>query len=135
MYQITDAKYAQTRRQCLYDPDGRRRAISSMDTGLCWFDGVYTRVVPSQAVELAATSLDRDVATTLKRQRIKSATLQHKQDLAAVIHLCGAGAGEAYAGRGFRLTPGQRCGDHDVRAYLQRVNGMKRLFVQLARNS
>ena len=133
MYQITDAKYAQTRRQCLY-PDGSDGDFV-YGHGLCWFDGVYTRVVPSQAVELAATSLDRDVATTLKRQRIKSATLQHKQDLAAVIHLCGAGAGEAYAGRGFRLTPGQRCGDHDVRAYLQRVNGMKRLFVQLARNS
>jgi hypothetical protein len=91
--------------------------------------------VPSQAVELAATLLDRDVAAALKRQRVKAASLQHKQDLAAVIHLCGAGSGEAYARRGFQLTPGQRCGDHDVRVYLQRVNGMKRLFVQLARNS
>jgi hypothetical protein len=76
--------------------------------------------------------LDRAVAATLKHQRIAAATLQHQQDLAAVIHLCGTGTGETYAKRGFRLTPGQRCGDHDVRAYLARVNGMKRLFVRLA---
>ena len=62
--------------------------------GFCWFDGLYARVVPSHAVELTARLLDRGVAATLKRQRIASATLQHKQDLAAVIHLCGAGAGE-----------------------------------------
>jgi hypothetical protein len=133
MYQITDAKYAQTKRLCLDEPGGGGDFVYA--PSLCWFDGVYTRVVPSQAVDLAATLLDRDVAAALKRQRVKAATLQHKQDLAAVIHLCGAGAGEAYARRGFQLTQGQRCGDHDVRVYLQRVNGMKRLFVQLARNS
>ena len=68
--------------------------------------------------ELTAALLDRTVTRTLERQRITTATLQQRQDLAAVIHLCGAGAGQAYAGRGLRLTPGQRCGDHDVARYL-----------------
>jgi hypothetical protein len=45
---------------------------------------------------------------------------------------CGTGAGDAYAQRGFRLTAGQRCGDHDVRGYLARVNAMKRVFARLA---
>jgi Transglycosylase SLT domain len=135
MYQITDATFAQTKPECLYEPteaeDDFMRAL-----GFCWFDGLYARVVPSHAVELTARLLDRGVAATLKhRQRTASPTLQHKQDLATVIHLCGAGAGESYAKRGFRLTPGQRCGDHDVRAYLRRVNGMKRLFAQLASRS
>jgi transglycosylase-like protein with SLT domain len=134
MYQITDATFAETNRECLYEPTTRE---DDFVRGLrfCWFDGLYARVVPSHAVALTATLLDRSVASALKRQRIAASTLQHKQDLAAVIHLCGAGAGETYARRGFRLTSGQRCGDHDVRAYLQRVNGMKRLFAQLARNS
>jgi hypothetical protein len=57
--------------------------------------------------------------------------LRQKQDLAAVIHLCGAGAGERYARRGLRLTPGHRCGDHDVRAYVAKVNAMRRAFVRL----
>jgi len=100
--------------------------------GSCWFNSLYTRVVPSHAVELTSAFLDRRVASTLERNRIASATLQQKQDLATVIHLCGAGAGDAYARRGFRLTAGQRCGDHDVRGYLAQVNAMKRTFARLA---
>ena len=131
MYQITDATFAQTRRECLHEPivleHDSMRAL-----GPCWFDSLCARVVPSHAVELTATLLDRGVAATLKHQRIATATLQHKQDLAAVIHLCGAGTGETYARRGFRLPPGHRCGDHEVSAYLGRVNAMKRLFSRLA---
>lgn len=68
----------------------------------------------------------------MDHRRIAPATLQRKQDLAAVIHLCGAGAGHTYAARGFRLIPHQRCGDHDVRTYLAHVNGMKQQFARPA---
>src|SRR2546422_3990243 len=94
--------------------------------------GLYSRVVPSHAVELTAGLLDRGVAQTLERQRIAAATLEQKQDLAAVIHLCGSGPGDAYARRGFRLTAGQRCGDHDVSRYLAHVNALERQFARLA---
>jgi hypothetical protein len=50
-------------------------------------------------------------------------TLQQKQDLAAMIHLCNAGPAKAFA-RGFRLIAGERCGDHDVATYLAQVNAM-----------
>jgi hypothetical protein len=49
-----------------------------------------------------------------------------------VIHLCGVAGGRAYAARGFRPAAGQRCGDHDLRGYLARVNAMKRTFARLA---
>ena len=52
-----------------------------------------------------------------------------------MIHLCGAGAGEGYARRGLRIAPGQRCGDHDVRTYVQRVNSMKKQFARIALES
>ena len=52
--------------------------------------------------------------------------------MAAVIHLCGTGPATAFAGRGFRLVPGERCGDHDVAAYLVQINAMKRQFLRLA---
>jgi uncharacterized protein YndB with AHSA1/START domain len=91
------------------------------DPRSCWFNSLYLRVVPSHAIELTAAMLDRGVARTLANQGFTTATLQQQQDLAAVIHLCGAGAGAAYARRGFRLTAGQQCGDHDVRAYLVQV--------------
>jgi hypothetical protein len=98
----------------------------------CWLRGLYTRVLPSHAVEMTAALLDRDVARILGRRRIVAASPRQKQDLAALVHLCGAGGGDDFARRGFRLAPGQRCGDHDPAAYLARVNGMKQQFARLA---
>jgi len=36
-----------------------------------------------------------------------------------------------YAKRGLRLSEGQRCGDHEARDYLARVNAQKRAFEDL----
>jgi hypothetical protein len=131
MYQITDGTFREAKRYCIHGhavvEDGPWHELGS-----CWFNGFYARVVPGHAVEMTSALLDRSVARTLERHRIATATLPQKQDLAALIHLCGAGAGDAYARRGLRLTPGQRCGDHDARGYLERVNGMKRVFGRLA---
>jgi hypothetical protein len=131
LYQITDATFVEAKRYCVHDrvvvEDGPWHDLRS-----CWFNSLYTRVVASHAVELTSAYLDRRVAATLARNRIATATLEQKQDLAAVIHLCGAGAADAYARRGLRLTAGQRCGDHDVRDYLARLNAMKRVFARLA---
>ena len=131
MYQITDATFRRAKRYCIHDhavvEDGPWHDVRS-----CWFNSLYTRVVPGHAVELTAALLDRGVTSTMERQRIATATLQQKQDLAAVIHLCGAGPGDAYARRGFRLTVRQRCGDHDTGGYLARVNATKRVFARLA---
>lgn len=130
MYQITDATFTEARRYCIHDhvvvEDGPWHDLRS-----CWFNSLYTRVVPSHAAELTSAFLDRRIAGALERHRI-AATLPQRQDLAAVIHLCGAGAGETYAKRGFRLTAGQRCGDHDVRGYLAKINATKRVFARLA---
>jgi hypothetical protein len=127
MYQITNAAFRDAKRYCVHDhavvDDGPWHDWSS-----CWFNGLYTRVIPSHAVEMTSAYLDRHVGWTLVRQRIKEATPRQKQDLAALIHLCGPAVGQAYARRGFRLTPAARCGDHDARAYLVRVNAMKRYF-------
>jgi hypothetical protein len=131
MYQITDGTFAEARRYCIHDhlvaEDGPWNSWHS-----CWFNSLYARVVPSHAVELTSAYLDHSVAIILERHRMAGSTLQHKQELAAVIHLCGAGAGDDFARRGFQLSVGQRCGDHDVRAYLARVDAMKRVFDQLA---
>jgi hypothetical protein len=131
MYQITDATFREARRFCIHDHVVVERGAWH-DTRSCWFNSLYTRVVPSHAVELTAALLDRGVAEIVGRHRIARATLAQKQDLAAMIHLCGAGAGDAYARRGFRLTPGQKCGDHDTARYLASVNAMKRIFSRLS---
>lgn len=131
MYQMTNGTFAEARRYCIHDhvvvADGPWNDVHS-----CWFNSLYTRVIPSHAVELASAYLDRAVKNTLERHRIASASRAHMQNLAAIIHLCGAGAGSGYAGRGFRLTRGQRCGDHNVRGYLSRMEAMRTLFTRLS---
>jgi hypothetical protein len=131
MFQITDGTFAEARRYCIHDhvvvDDG-----PWYDPRSCWFNGLYTRVVPGHAVEMTAALLDRTVALTLGRNRLATASSRQRQDLAAVIHLCGSGAGDSYARRGFRLRPGQRCGDHDARRYLAGVNALKLEFARLA---
>src|SRR5437867_1546504 len=132
MYQITDATFREAKRYCIRHhvvvEDGPWHDLRS-----CWFNSVYTRVVPSHAVELTAALLDRRVAQTMERRRIVTATLQQKQDLAAVVHLCGAGPGDAYARRGFRLTTLQRCGDREITRYLAPVDAVQRQLLGLTR--
>ena len=134
MYQITDGTFRQAKRYCIHDhvviEDGAWHELGS-----CWFNSLYLRVVPSNAVEMTSAFLDRQVSRVLARQSIVRATLQQKQDLAAVVHLCGAATGAIYARRGFRVSAGQRCGNHDLGGYLARLSAMKRVFFRLAKDS
>ena len=131
MYQITNPTFREAKRFCIRDHVVVERGRWH-DLKACWFNSLYTRVIPSHAVELTSALLDRDVARTLARRGIATATPRQKQDMAAIIHLCGVGGGDDYARRGFRLLSGQQCGDHDVGRYLAQVNAMKRLFARLA---
>ena len=131
MYQITDAAFVEAKRYCIHDHVVVEEG-SWHDMNSCWFNSLYTRVLPSHAIEMTAAILDRSVARTMKRQRSKKVSLGRKQNLAAVIHLCGPGAGNSYAKRGFRLTSSQRCGDHKVARYLKKVNMLKKQFEKLA---
>jgi hypothetical protein len=130
MYQITDGTFDAAKRFCIHDhvvvEDGPWDDWKS-----CWFNWAYMRVIPSHAVELTSAYLDRNIDSALRRNGVQSASLRQKQDLAAVIHLCGSGAGNLFVRRGFHLTSGQRCGDHEVRVYVARVNAMKRVFARL----
>jgi hypothetical protein len=131
MYQMTDAAFAEARHYCVRNhnvvEDG-----PWYDSHGCWLNSTYTRIIPSHAIELTAIYLDRAVTSLTAGGRFAAATKPQKQDLAAIVHLCGAGPGEAFARRGFRLAPDERCGDHDAAAYLARVTAMKREFRRMA---
>jgi len=131
MYQMTDGTFDEARRFCVHDHSVVTEGAWD-DVHSCWFNSLYFRVIPSHAVELTSAYLDVHVANTLARYRITRATLLQKQHLAATMHLCGAGAGDLYARHGFRFAAGQRCGDHDPRVYLARVDMMIAVFRQLA---
>jgi len=130
MYQITDGTFADARHYCIRNHSVAKEGAWD-DWHSCWFNSLYVRTLPAHAVQLTSADLDREVSAILERQRITSATLAQKHALAAVIHLCGAAAGNGYANRGFKLQQGQRCGDHDVRDYLSRIETMRLRFAQL----
>lgn len=130
MYQLTNGTFAQARRYCIHDHHVVEEGPWD-DWRSCWFNSLYMRVIPRDAIEMTSAYLDRAVSATLLAHHLQFATLRQKQDLAAVIHLCGAGAGDLYVRRGLELTRGQRCGDHEARMYVERVEAMERLFARL----
>ncbi|APO53682.1 transglycosylase SLT domain-containing protein [Bradyrhizobium diazoefficiens] len=124
LFQMTDPAYAEAARFCV-----RGNAVT--ETG-CGSTFLYIRAIPSHAIELASVYLDRQVAMVLSLAGDVKASREQKQDLAAFIHLCGAGPATAYARRKFQMIAGERCGDHLVAGYVARVNAMKRQFLRLA---
>jgi hypothetical protein len=124
MYQITDAALSEAEGYCIL-----HHAV--LETG-CSANLLHSRVVPRHATELTAVFLDRNLAAILGQRRTAGISRQRREELAAIIHLCGAGPAKVFVRRGFRLMPGERCGDHDVAAYVAEINTMKRKFLRLA---
>ena len=124
LFQMTDPAFSEAAPFCV-----RGNAVAVTDCGVASF---YVRVIPSHAIELTSVYLDRQVAMVLSLAGDVKASAQQKQDLAAFIHLCGAGPATAYARRKFVMIASERCGDHLVAGYVGRVNAMKRQFVRLA---
>ena len=124
MYQMTDAALSEAQGYCILH---HSVAVTGCSATL-----LHSRVVPRHATELTAVFLDRNVAGILGHRRNKRISRQQREELAAIIHLCGAGPAKEFARRGFRLLPGERCGDHDVAAYIDQINAMKRKFLSLA---
>jgi hypothetical protein len=129
MYQITDGTFAEARKYCIRDhavvADGPWN-----DWHSCWFNGLYLRVLPSHAIELTAAYLDRSATLALKDRHPRDASAR-MPELAAVIHLCGAAAGESYVLHGMRLSEAQHCGEQEAREYVARVEAARRIFVAL----
>jgi hypothetical protein len=131
LLQMTDGTFRDARRLCVRD--GRpARAGAWHDLDGCWFTALATRLVPSHAVETAAAHLHVQVAGVAAAPGVARASRPQQHALAAVIHLCGPARGLAFARRGYRAGPGERCGDHDLRAYLARVQRLERDFARLA---
>ncbi|MGY3081729.1 hypothetical protein ACVWZZ_008137 [Bradyrhizobium sp. LM6.10] len=124
LFQMTDPAYADAARFCI-----RGNAVTET---ACGFTSFYVRAIPSHAIELASVYLDRNVAEILARAGDVKASTRERQDLAAFIHLCGAGPATAYARRKFQMIADERCGDHLVAGYIAKVNAMKRQFLRLA---
>jgi len=131
MFQIIDGTFDEASRYCIHD----HRVVEAgpwYDWRTCWLNELYFRTIPSHAIELTAAHLQLHVDRALRRHPVRGATVRQKQELAALIHLCGAGAGQAHARRGLRLVPGLRCGAHDAYRYIAKVRMAQARFARLA---
>jgi len=129
MYQMTEPAYAEAERFCIRD---HRVLAAGTGEPSCRPAGGYSRLVPAHSIELTAIYLDRAVIRVLGDRLGQRATPRQKQDTAALVHLCGASVAKRFAQGGFRLMPGERCGDHDPAEYLAQVNALARRFKTLA---
>jgi len=131
MFQMTDGTFAEARKYCIRDhvvlTTGPWNDLSS-----CWFNTLYARILPSHAIEMTSAYLHTRVLEILARRRPAKIALAQKQKLAAVIHLCGPRRGEAFATRGFRPSPRELCGTHDLQKYLSRLDRLKEGFARLS---
>jgi hypothetical protein len=119
LLQITDGTYQQARHYCIHD----HRVVRDDGpvTDRCWLNAFYFRTVPGHSIEMTAAWLHLGVEEALAGRRAGPATPAQKDILAATVHLCGRARAAALAARGFRPQAGERCGDHELRAYLERV--------------
>lgn len=131
LLQMTDGTFAEARRLCIRD-HALAREGGWLEPGACRMNALYFRTVPDHAVELTAAWLHASTVETLGPARLARATAAQRARLAAAIHLCGRARGAAFAARGFRPGPGERCGDHDLAAYLRRVRELEVVFALLA---
>jgi hypothetical protein len=125
LLQMTDGTLEEASRWCIRDHVVVR---AGPDAGP-WF-----RAMPSHAIELTSARLHR-VVEEMAAQRPTGSTSRNRQRLAAVVHLCGRERGMAFARRGYRVSQQERCGDHDLREYLARVQRLSLVFARLAARS
>jgi hypothetical protein len=131
LFQMTDGTFENCRKLCIHDGEVAR-AGKWYDPRACWFNGFYTRLIPSHAVEMTSACLEEQAQRLAVEGGRSGAPLAFKQDLAIVSHLCGPRAPVVDGlKRGKSVPEGRRCGDQDPRVYLRRVRELKRTFAEL----
>ena len=125
MYQMTDGNFYQAKRLCI-----RAHAVQHD----CWKNAFYSRVFPADAIEMTSAYLDTTVSEIIQR-RHRHASIEQKENLAALVHLCGPGVGDLYASAFFTLPSAQHCGSENPRRYVARVASYRRVFEELSSNN
>jgi hypothetical protein len=131
LLQITDGTYDQARHFCI-----RGHRVASDDgplTNRCWLGAFYFRTVPGHAIEMTAAWLHLGVEEALSRRRPVPVDAAHRDAVAATVHLCGRARAAALVAHGFRAQAGERCGEQDLRAYLERVRSLAEGFERMER--
>ncbi len=130
LMQITEGNYDEAKNLCVRDGKVVRAGLW-YEADSCWFNSLYSRVLPSHSIEMAAAYMHFQVESILRKVKKADVATEKKQKLAAVIHLCGKERGYTFASDGFNFRHFQTCGSHDARGYLTKVFRYKTVFTNL----
>lgn len=126
MLQITDGTFKSTKKYCIKDGKVLKEGPWYKPNS-CWFNFLYSRIIPSHAIEMTSAYLHLQVSRLLRKYK-KKVSLKRQQDLATIIHLCGAGRAERFLKRNFQFRKGERCGSHSPRRYLNQLHRLRKTF-------
>jgi hypothetical protein len=129
LLQMTDATFEEARHLCIHLHEVAREG-PWWDPRACWGNALYFRTVPGDAIEMTSARLHVAASAILERTGARAGPAEVAR-LAAAIHLCGPERGAAFARRGFRPARREACGDHDLAAYLARVEALRATFARL----
>lgn len=123
LYQFTWPTFEQARKFCIQNNQVFAASFTT-HFGRCWWSQFYSRVWPSHSIEVASAYLHKGIQNILKDHR--QVSLKNRLRLASVLHLCGEGVAQKFYRSHFSLKIQPRCGDHDLRSYIQRIESFYR---------
>ncbi len=120
LFQYTKPTFQDAKRFCIHN---HKVALSGgfWEINSCWFNFLYTRILPSHAIEMTSARLHYYVKLITARIGQDETSLTNQQKLAAVIHLCGVQKGKRFAAAGFDFAAIPKCGSHNPRSYYRRI--------------
>lgn len=129
LLQYTDATFKEAKRFCIHD---HKVAVagSLLKPDSCWFNFFYTRLSASDSIEMTSARLHYHINQILSDNGYAGVSLEKKQKLGAVIHLCGLSKGRIFVKNKFNFSAVSPCGGHHPAVYYGRIeivmNSVKR---------
>ena len=120
LMQMIDGNFSLARRHCIQS--------GKPATDSCRLNGFYSRLSASDSIEMTSAFLHRQV----ERVAPKKATLRQRQQLAAVMHLCGPEKGPLFVRSGFSAGAMGVCGRQAVDPYVRRVMRYREEFAVIS---
>lgn len=124
LYQFVDETFARALTRCI-----DMRFHRSPANERCPANVVFrTRLSAQSSTQLAAAYLDQEVREILGSRPANQLSLEKKQTLASIVHLCGGAKAALFYRSGFSWKSLGRCGAHDPQTYTQKLLTLKRTF-------
>jgi hypothetical protein len=122
LFQLTQGTYLEAKKFCIHNGkvamDGPWFNLRS-----CWFNWTYSRLSATDSIEMTSARLHHLVQNLTGSSQL---SISKKQELAAVIHLCGLRKAQQVLKQGAKLLG--YCGDHHVGSYLAKIRSLERKF-------